>query len=75
VYPTFAKQSNVQGTVVVTARVDPKGNVVEANAVSGPPFLRQAATDAVRQWKYSPALIDGLPAGAVVTISLDFRLN
>jgi TonB family protein len=75
VYPPFAKQSNVQGKVVVTATVDAKGDVVNANAVSGPPFLRQAATDAVKQWKYSPALIDGRPASAQVTVSLDFRLN
>jgi TonB family protein len=75
VYPPFAKQSNVQGKVVVNASVDAKGNVVNVEAVSGPPFLRQAAMDAVKQWKYSPALIDGRPASALVTVSLDFRLN
>jgi protein TonB len=75
VYPAFAKQSNVQGKVVVNATVDAKGDVVNVNAVSGPPFLRQAAMDAVKQWKYSPAQIDGRPASAQVTVSLEFRLN
>lgn len=75
IYPPFAKQSNVQGKVVVTASVDAKGDVVAVTAVSGPPFLRQAAMDAVKQWKYSPALIDGRPASAQVTVTLEFRLS
>jgi len=75
VYPSFARASNVQGKVVVNATVDAKGDVVNVNAVSGPPFLRQAAMDAVKQWKYSPALIDGRPASAQVSVTLEFRLN
>ena len=71
----MAKQSNTQGTVVVSAEVDAKGNVTSVKAVSGPVTLRQAATDAVRQWKYSPALIDGKPASAQVTVDVQFRLN
>jgi protein TonB len=75
VYPAFAKQSNVQGKVVMNLTVDAKGDVVNAIVISGPPFLRQSATDAVKQWKYSPALIDGRPASAQISVSLDFRLN
>ena len=75
VYPPLAKQSNTQGAVVVFADVDAKGNVIGVKAVSGPMFLRQAAIDAVRRWKYSPALIDGKPAASQVTVSVDFHLN
>jgi protein TonB len=75
VYPTFARQSNIQGKVVVNATVDAKGDVANASVVSGPPFLRQAAIDAVKQWKYSPALIDGKPTSAQISVSLEFRLN
>ncbi len=75
VYPVMAKQSNVQGNVVVAASVDARGSVVDAKIVSGPMSLRQAALDAVRKWKYSPALIDGQPAASRVTVTLDFRLN
>jgi TonB family protein len=75
VYPSIAKQSNTQGTVVVSAEVDAKGNVTGVKAISGVVTLRQAATDAVRQWKYSPALIDGKPASSQVTIDVQFRLN
>jgi len=74
-YPSVAKQSSTQGTVVVTAEVDEKGNVASAKAISGPVTLRQAAIDSVKQWKYSPALIDGKPATAQVNVNVQFRLN
>jgi protein TonB len=61
--------------VVVSAEVDAKGNVTSVKAISGVVTLRQAATDAVRQWKYSPALIDGKPASSQVTVDVQFRLN
>ena len=75
VYPELAKQSNVQGVVVVFAEVDASGNVAGTKAISGPILLRQAAADAVRHWKYDPAIIDGKPAAAQVTVSIDFHLN
>jgi len=75
VYPAAARQSNVQGNIVVAASVDTNGNVVEDTIVSGPMFLRQAALDAVKKWKYSPALIDGKAAPSRVTVALNFRLN
>ena len=74
-YPAVARQSNTQGMVVVSAEVDARGIVTSAKAISGPVTLRQAAIDAVKQWKYSPALIDGKPASAQVTVNVQFRLN
>ena len=74
-YPPTAKQSNVQGTVTLSATVDENGKVVSAKALSGPLLLRQAAVDSVKQWKYSPALIDGKPAPSQVTVNVEFKLN
>lgn len=75
VYPAAAKESSVQGTVTVSASIDAAGKVVSAAAVSGPMMLRQAAADSVKQWKYSPALVDGKPAPTQVTVNVEFRLN
>ncbi len=75
VYPAMAKNSSIQGRVVINAEINEKGTVVAATAVSGPMPLRQAALDAVKRWKYSPAQIDGKPAASQITIGLDFRLN
>jgi protein TonB len=75
VYPPTAKQSNVQGVVTVSASIDENGKVVSAKALSGPLLLRQAAADSVKQWKYSPGLLDGKPTSSQITVSVDFRLN
>jgi protein TonB len=75
VYPATARQANVQGIVVVFANVDVNGKVVSAQALSGPPLLRQSAVDAVKQWKYSPGLIDGKPAPSQATVNVEFRMN
>ena len=74
-YPAAARQSSTQGTVVVSAELDVTGKVISAKAISGPATLREAAIDSVKQWKYSPALIDGRPSTAQVTVNVQFRLN
>ena len=75
VYPDMAKQTNVQGIVLLALTVDAKGSVVDAKVVSGPILLRQAALEAVKKWKYSPALLDGKPTSSQITVDLNFRLN
>ena len=75
IYPATARQSNIQGSVTVSASIDANGKVVAAKALSGPVLLRQAAVDSVSQWKYSPGLIDGKPAPSQVTVSVEFRMN
>jgi protein TonB len=75
VYPATARQSNIQGSVTVSASIDTNGKVVAAKALSGPILLRQAAVDSVSQWKYSPGLIDGKPAPSQVNVSVEFRMN
>jgi len=42
--------------------------------VSGPTLLQQAATDALKQWKYQPASLDGKPVSMHVTVTIQFRL-
>lgn len=75
VYPAAAKESGVQGAVTVAANVDATGKVTAARALNGPMLLRQAAVDSVKQWKYSPASIDGKPASSLVTVNVEFKLK
>jgi protein TonB len=42
--------------------------------VSGPTLLQQAATDALKQWKYQPATLDGKPVAMHLTVTIQFRL-
>lgn len=74
-YPEIAKTGHIQGIVVLEVQVNETGKVTGAKAVSGPVQLRQAAIDAVRQWKYEPALSNGTPTPTRLTVNLEFRLQ
>lgn len=75
-YPPDAKTEKIQGTVKVDAVIDAEGKVVEAAASESPDArLSQAAVDAVKQWKFKPALKDGKPVKAKSTVTINFRLQ
>ena len=75
VYPLTARQSNIEGSVTVVIYIDPTGKVFSARALSGPVMLRAAAEEAVKQWKYSPALEDGKPTQSHVVVKVEFKIN
>jgi protein TonB len=74
VYPTLAKNQHVSGSVTVDALIDANGRVTTMKVVSGPTLLQQAATDALKQWKYQPATLDGKPVAMHLTVTIQFRL-
>ena len=73
-YPEEARQQRIQGAVVLSVRIAQNGGVQSATQVSGPPLLAQAATDAVKQWRFKPRLVGGRPAEMHTSITLNFRL-
>ena len=73
-YPTFAKRAGIHGAVVLHATVDREGGIIELAVVSGPIQLRQAAVDAVRQWRYQPYVLNGLAVDIQTTITVNFVL-
>jgi TonB family protein len=75
VYPEIARQAQVEGTVILEATTDEKGDVVSVKVLRSVPVLDQAAVDAVRQWKYAPMIIDGKPRKVVFTVTVRFKLN
>jgi TonB family protein len=75
VYPEIARQAQVEGSVIVEARTDEKGNVENVRILRSIPLLDQAAIDAVRQWKYEPMLIKGKPQKVVITVTVRFMLK
>jgi protein TonB len=74
-YPMLAKSQHVEGNVHVDALVDATGHVSSMHVVSGPALLHQAAMDALRQWKYQPATLDGKPVPMHLAVTLQFRLQ
>jgi TonB family protein len=75
VYPMLAKNQHVSGNVQVDAFIDATGHVTTMKVVSGPTLLHQAAMDALKQWKYQPATLDGKPVSMHLTVSIQFRLQ
>lgn len=75
VYPTVAKMTEVQGTVLIDAVINPQGDVVKEHAVDGPAVLVRAALDAVRQWKYQPTYLNGQPVALDMEVTVTFHLN
>lgn len=72
-YPAMAKAQHVSGQVQLDALIDPSGKVAGLTVLSGPVLLRKAALDAVKQWRYSPAMLDGQPTSMHLTVTVEFR--
>jgi TonB family protein len=60
VYPKLAQQMGQHGTVELMATIGVDGKVKSVKVLKGPPMLMKAAQEAVMQWVYKPALVDGV---------------
>ncbi len=74
-YPDAALQQHIQGEVLLDVRVGVDGSVQGLRVASGPAQLAQAATDAVRQWRFRPRSEKGTPVAVQTTVTLSFRLH
>jgi protein TonB len=75
VYPDIAKQARVQGVVILECTISPQGKVTDVKILRGIPLLDQAATDAVKQWVYTPTLLNGVPVPVIMTVTVNFKLS
>jgi TonB family protein len=76
-YPEDLRLAGTEGTVVVRAIISKDGDVLNPQALSADIDARlvQAALDAVRQWKYSPTLLNGQPVETLTEIAVAFSLQ
>jgi protein TonB len=76
-YPPAAFRARAEGTVLVRAEVDAAGNPVDVTIArrSGSRELDRAARDAVRGWKFEPAIRDGKTVAATVEVPVEFKLD
>jgi len=72
VYPRNSVAPDAQGNITMLVTVDRTGAVRDAEVVSGPFRFRDAAIDAVKQWRYRPYLIEGEPAEVQTVVILNF---
>ena len=74
-YPPIAVRAHVQGVVILEAVVDPDGRVEDVRVLRSIPLLDKAAITAVRQWRYSPLLLNGTAERFVLTVTVSFSLS
>jgi TonB family protein len=72
-YPNDARPERVSGQVALEIVIDEEGSVVEIQVISGHNSLQQAAIDAVKQWKYSPTLMNGNPIPVRAEVRITFN--
>lgn len=73
VYPRDALRARLQGNVIIEAVIDAEGNVANAKVLnSAAPSLDAAALDAVKQWKFAPTMINGVPVPIVMVVTVRF---
>jgi TonB family protein len=75
VYPLMAQQANVQGSVVLQARIREDGTVDTLEVISGPAMLTAAALEAVKQWHFKPHHEAGKAVPAETRITVNFSIS
>ncbi|HKS66595.1 MAG TPA: energy transducer TonB [Candidatus Acidoferrales bacterium] len=76
VYPSAAKANHEQGTVIFYAIIEADGSVSHLAPIQmAAPDLVASAADAVRTWRYTPAMCDGKPIRRETQISVVFTLG
>ena len=75
IYPPNAKESGVQGQVLLDAVISTTGDIKHLHFVSGPPVLSTAAMNAVKQWKYRPYMLNGKPVEVDTQVTISFTLS
>jgi TonB family protein len=75
VYPPIAQAAGVQGIVVMEVRIEPDGTVGTASVLKSIPLLDQAALDAVKDWRFTPTLLNGQPVAVVMAVTINFTLD
>lgn len=74
-YPATAKAARAQGTVKLEVIIGTDGTVEELKVISGHPLLIEAAMAAVKQWVYTPTLLNGSPTKVLTTVDVNFNLK
>jgi len=74
-YPDIAREAGVDGTVLVQALVGKDGRVKDTRVVKSIPMLDAAASTAVKQWVFKPALSNNKPVAVWVAVPVRFTLH
>jgi len=74
-YPATAQSSRLQGVVILEVVIGPDGRVDRVAVLRSIPLLDQAAMDAVKEWEFTPTLLNGAPVPVIMTVTVNFTLQ
>src|SRR2546426_8536538 len=77
-YPDPARRAGLDGTVILLVVVEADGTVGEIDVIKNPDQrwgFDLAAIDAVKRWRYQPALMSGRPVAAYIQVMVEFTLS
>ena len=76
VYPDIAAVAKLSGTVILEANVGTDGCVESVKVLrSRHTLLDQASVEALKQWQYSPLVLNGIPTPFVLTVTFTFSVQ
>jgi len=75
VYPEIARAARVEGLVILEATIDERGVVTDARVLRSVPLLDPAALAALKEWRYTPTLLNGVPVRVLMTVTFRFSLG
>ena len=74
-YPPIAQSARVQGVVIIEATISEEGRVMDARILRSIPLLDDSALNAVRQWEFTPTLLNNKAVKVVMTVTVQFSLQ
>ena len=74
-YPPIAQSARVQGVVIIEATIGPDGKVQDAKVLRSIPLLDASALDAVKQWVFTPTMLNNQPVPVIMTVTVNFTLQ
>ncbi|MDH3746320.1 MAG: energy transducer TonB, partial [Acidobacteriota bacterium] len=75
-YTEVARKERIQGLVILQALITETGEVEEIEVLKGLPYgLEETAIEALKQWTFEPATLDGKPVSVYYNLTFNFRLE
>lgn len=68
-YPALARAAHIEGFVILEVGIDARGQVDSVHVLRSIPALDRSPVDAVRQWRFTPTLLNGLAIPIVMTVT------
>jgi protein TonB len=73
IYPPEAQAAGIQGIVILELMISPEGRVEGTRVLRSVPALDDAASAAVRQWMFTPTLLNGVPTWILYNVTVTFQ--